>query len=248
MDKYYVYMYLHNDIPRYIGKGYGRRYRVQEHLYDNTQNIVFKRFLNKYFNDIEVKFLIENVSDEEAKYWERFYIATIGRKINNSGPLLNLSAGGEGTAGIKQRPEWIEKRQVARALHNNFKHTEETKFKIKAARAKQVFPKDFALQFIGKKASEETKKKMSESHKKRYQEGRIGYWAGKTMSEETRKKMKQQHTGSKNTGAKLNEQIVLSMRKDHDYDGLNYKQLSNKYNISITQTQRIIKRISWKNI
>ena len=152
-------MYVHNDVPRYVGKGYGRRYKPQEHLYDNTKNIVFRRFLNKYINDIKVHFLNENLTEEQALYWEKYWIATIGRRSEKTGTLLNLTAGGEGTAGIKQRPEWIEARLETRRKNNNFKHSEETKQKIRESRAKQVFDKNFRLQFIGKKLRKKLKKK-----------------------------------------------------------------------------------------
>ena len=64
-----------------------------------------------------------------------------------------------------------------------YKQTEETKRKIGLANS---------ISLLGNKASDETKRKMSESGK-----GKHYYWKGKKMSEETRKKMSKAHKGEK---------------------------------------------------
>lgn len=159
-------MYLDQEnCPRYIGKGQGRRYLPQDHLYDNTKNIVLRRFLKKHLDNIKVKFLNENLTEEEAFVWEKYWIKYIGRRAVKTGTLLNLTEGGEGTAGIKQSQGWIGKRQATRKQHDNFKHTEETKIKIRIARAKQVIAS-------GWKTSQETKDKIGQKNrgKKRTQE------------------------------------------------------------------------------
>jgi len=168
MNDYYVYMYLDKDgCPRYIGKRRERRYLPIDHLHDNTKNIVFQRFLKKYLTNIKVHFLHENLTEQEAFAWEKYWIKYIGKRIDKTGTLLNLTDGGEGTAGIKQTQDWIDKRQTARALHNNFKHTEETKMKIRIARAKQIMP-------IGRKISQATKDKIGRAnHGKRQPQATI---------------------------------------------------------------------------
>ena len=74
-----------------------------------------------------------------------------------------------------------------------YKRTEETKKKVSLNHARYWLGKRGKLHpSYGKKLSEETKRKISESEK-----GRVGYWMGKKrpISEETRKKISQTTKG-----------------------------------------------------
>ncbi len=78
-------------------------------------------------------------------------------------------------------------------------HTEESKMKNR-------------LSHLGKKASEETKRKMSEAHR-----GRIGPWRGKKLPEETKRKMSEAHRGSKNWafGKKFSKEHKEKLSRAH---------------------------------
>lgn len=87
MRIYYVYMYLREDLtPYYVGKGKYKRAFIKSvnHNPPADKNLIF--------------FVKENVSEQEAFYWEMYYINKYGRKDNNTGVLRNLTDGGKGTA------------------------------------------------------------------------------------------------------------------------------------------------------
>jgi hypothetical protein len=89
------------NIPFYIGKGCGSRYRdVGSRSYNKPLHNKIQKLRNKQGHKVIefTKFLYENLSNEEALKYEIFLIEKIGRKDLNKGPLLNLTEGGDGVA------------------------------------------------------------------------------------------------------------------------------------------------------
>ena len=86
-------------IPFYIGKGCDNRYRdvgsrfYNKHLYNKIQKI--RKTKNCKVIDF-TKFLLINLTNEEALRHEIRLIEEIGRSHLNKGPLLNLTEGGDG--------------------------------------------------------------------------------------------------------------------------------------------------------
>lgn len=165
--RFYVYVYLDpiNDFfnydnykfygkPFYIGKGCGER------CYDHLKNALnclkdknkVKKIKNKYklykiikliksVGGFDIKKISENLTNDEANQLEKTLIETIGRYDLNTGPLLNLTNGGDGGVGriyteeqkkqksnffkqyIKENPNRISPRL-------NCKNSKETKQKI----------------------------------------------------------------------------------------------------------------------
>jgi hypothetical protein len=54
--------------------------------------------------------------------------------------------------------------------------------------------------------------------------------------------------GSKNGSSKVNEEIVLEMRKLHKELKLSFAELGRRYGISIGAASRIIKRMAWQHV
>lgn len=94
---YYVYALWRTDRPNpepfYIGKG--NRFRAIAHSYRSDKRNCIKQAI---FNKTNVLYsIIEfNISESEATLLERHIIAKLGRICDQSGPLANLTPGGEG--------------------------------------------------------------------------------------------------------------------------------------------------------
>jgi hypothetical protein len=152
--------------PFYVGKGTGKR--IKNHfkptvLNDGTfKSNVFKKILEDSQRPIPLK-LFNDINDQQSKDAEVKLIKEIGRIKLGTGPLTNLTDGGDGSYG--------------------FKHTEESRSKI----GNRYYPKGSEHFGYGKliapdviekmretkrkngtlqlKHSEETKRKISESEK-----------------------------------------------------------------------------------
>jgi len=111
VNKFYVYMYLDLDnIPFYIGKGKDYRYYVSEHLQKCRSNPFLKNKIRKIgVDNIKIHFFHENITEEEAFFWEKYWIKCIGRRDLKEGTLCNLTDGGEGTSGYTHSDKTKEK-------------------------------------------------------------------------------------------------------------------------------------------
>jgi hypothetical protein len=96
----YLYRHIRLDTnqPFYIGIGINNRAWTVK-----SRNLLWKRIVNK--TEYRVEILLEDLTWEEACVKEREFIALYGRKDLGSGPLVNLTDGGEGILGFIQRDE-----------------------------------------------------------------------------------------------------------------------------------------------
>lgn len=126
MDKFYVYVYLdprkmgeyiYNEFkfdaePFYVGKGSG--YRCNVGIKDD-KNYKFKLKHNKIksifrsgFIPIIIK-IYEDLTEDESLNLETFVIKSIGKLIEGTGPLVNITDGGDGMSGYKHSENWRSK-------------------------------------------------------------------------------------------------------------------------------------------
>ena len=142
---FYVYAYLREDnSPYYIGKG--RKHRAWHK--SKLHNISVPKDPNR------IVFLEKNLTEIGSLALERRYILWYGRKDLGTGLLHNKTDGGEGSSGTKFTEEQKNKIRIA---HLGKKHSEESKRKMSISKTGSK----------KKPLTDEHKRKISESHKKR---------------------------------------------------------------------------------
>lgn len=221
-NKYYVYVYMdprkpgrfeYSDFcflyqPFYVGKGNGRRcnYHLNEAKNKNSKlrnrsNINnIKSILKDGFEPFIDKVYI-NLSEGESYLKEVELISEIGRKDLKTGPLTNLTSGGDGTSGYVFTDEDKIKMSEAQKKGNNYLkingHTEESKEKIRKTKlgnknpmyGKSSHNSGMKLEErYGEVKAEKIKNKLIESH------------IGKKFSEETKLKMSLKRKGKPLSG------------------------------------------------
>jgi hypothetical protein len=199
---YQVYNNDYDYTPIYIGKGKWDNKRHKDHLKE-CRNKIFENKINYWNkNNIEPMIVIleKDLTEQEAWDLETRLIISLGRVDLKTGPLLNLTDGGEGPSG---RTPWNKgkKTQDYMSPEARKKHTEYlTGLKKPEGHGKKV-----AEALTGKPKLEDHKKKISESLKGNipWNKGKTGVqesWAkGKTFTEEHKKRLSESHKGKANT-------------------------------------------------
>lgn len=158
MNKYYIYMYENKiNHKKYIGQTnqtQNDRARKKGKGYEGCPR--FWEAIKKYgWDNFEYNILKENLSLEEANYWEEYYIAYYHTWIDDPKCWgYNLQKGGNNHEIAEETKQKIS--QTLKEKH--LTHTEEWK------KEKSEAMKGENNHFYGKKHSEETRKKMSENH------------------------------------------------------------------------------------
>jgi NUMOD3 motif len=170
--------------PIYVGKG--SRTRHEDHLRPSrlASNTKFHNTLRKLLVDHDMRsYIIRfNWTESETFLAETTYIQNIGRDDLKTGPLFNLTDGGDGASGAKRTEE--QKEKYSQSLLGKNKGKERTNL------ARQRM----SLAGKGRPKSEEHKQKISIANrgKRHTQESRLKMKKaklGRCLSIETRQKM-----------------------------------------------------------
>ena len=173
--RFYTYiLYRPDGDPFYVGKGQGNRYRA---CGGNTHAMSVAKQITD--NGEKIEYLLIPMETEEKAYAEEIRLITLfGRRDLGTGCLCNHSDGGEGPGNLS--PEGRLK--MSRL---GMKHTEEAKERMSQARMGNTYAKGKHWNL-----SEETKEKHRIAGLgRRHSETTIQKFKDRVYSEETRKKM-----------------------------------------------------------
>ena len=174
---YYVYEHWRPDTNQcfYVGKGKKKRAWSLKSRNRHHTSIVSK--LTSLGLTVEVRIIIDGLSEETAFMVEKDLIAKYGRDN-----LTNMTLGGEGPTGRKVSEETKKKLKLIRT---GKKPSKETRQKMSAAQGKT---------WIGRQHSEEAKKKMAEAKK-----GKQSPRKGVVLSNATKEKIRSANLGKKHS-------------------------------------------------
>ena len=208
MDNYYncIYMYINKvNSKRYVGQAKDFIQRHKEHIRKHEQ--VIDKAIDKYgIDNFDVIILAHDIpSLEKMNEYEKFFIKRYNTLVTN-GEGYNIAEGGSnGNTMMGKTEEEIKewKRKIGEG--NKGKTGLIGKDNPMHGKKGELHPS------YGKKRSEESKQKMSDSHK------------GTTVTDETKQKMSEAHSGEKNHfyGKQHSEESKQKMRnsKKGMYDG-----------------------------
>lgn len=151
----YVYRHIRLDKnePFYIGIGsdsnYKRAYCIQK------RNNIWYKIVKKSLYEVEI--LLDNLTWNHACIKEKEFIKLYGRKNLKTGILSNLTDGGEVVLGLKFTDD--SRIKMSFAQKNKKPISEKTRINMRKATLKR----DSGAYLRGKKQSEETKLKRSQS-------------------------------------------------------------------------------------
>lgn len=200
-----AYLYRHirldKNEPFYIGIGSDETY---ERAY--SKNRTNKHWINIVNSiDYEVEILLDNLSWEEACKKETEFIQIYGRIDLNTGTLVNLTDGGEGTINRIVSNETKSKMSKSATGKKLSDSTKEKLSKINSGENNSYFGKKHSVEVREKISKKLTGKKLSEEHRKKSRETLIkagknsSRFAGRKHSEETKRKMREAQLGKKFT-------------------------------------------------
>lgn len=170
--KWTLYCHTSQDGRRYIGITSNLPKRRWDNGRGYKDNQLFYNYILKHgWDSIKHAILFDNLTEEEAKEKEKYYIKLYDTQKKEHG--FNLTGGGD--SGFSPCEETRKKMSIARRKRII---TDETRLKLRNS------TKGKKNGFYGKHHTEESKKKMSLAHK-----GKPGIYKGKTLSEEHKRKI-----------------------------------------------------------
>jgi hypothetical protein len=221
LNIFYIYRYIRLDtnLPFYIGKGKGNRYKDQQ-----DRNQYFLNIVN--YTPFRVEIILDNLSEDQALKKEVEFI-----KLYKSFGFCeaNLTSGGEGVSGWVPNHDWLVKNKSRNKGECNpmygKKHTAESNFKNNSDRRgkklKDILGTEGYKNWIISVSSEEYKAKISEKLR--------GKTKGIPKSNEHKLKLK------------LNNSMSLKVLDSNGRVYLSVTELSKFLNFSFKKTRNLIK-------
>lgn len=160
MNIFYVYLHrrLSDNKVFYVGKGHANRAWVSSKRNNHWNNVVAK-------HGYSVEIVFDNLSEEDAFQVEK---DTILEMRYFGFPLVNMTDGGEGSWGFKQNPQMVRERANRRkGIPLSKEHRDKISCAQKGKPKSRQSVEKARITNTGRKQSEDTKKKRSETLKSR---------------------------------------------------------------------------------
>ena len=162
-NSYCVYVHVAPNDKHYVrqtGVKFWKRWGPNGNGYKNGNQRYFERAINKYgWDNFEHVILKENLTKEEADYWEKYYIQLWDTTNPDKGYNITPRGNGEGKKLSEETRKKIGDAHRGRKLSEEHKkHLSESQKGIKRGPNKKL---------LGHSVSEETRKKISEKTKGR---------------------------------------------------------------------------------
>lgn len=177
----YVYIHLRDDTdtPFYVGIGSdtnGKYQRAYDEAPNSRKNPHWYNIVNKVGHTVII--VMDNVSWEEACDEEKRLIKQYGR-VSDGGILTNITDGGDGVWGMKQKPAVLDKLSKGNTGQLNpmwgKKHTEESREKMGVNKGRKFHISDEEKARINEVKA--TSKRIKELKAKLTQNSNILIWA-----------------------------------------------------------------------
>jgi hypothetical protein len=172
--------------PFYIGKGRGARRFTTKYSDGNTIKARIIAKIHALGLKVRGRFVRTNLTEADAFELERKWIAKIGRRNLDKGPLANLTDGGDGVSGYKFDREVVERlrqQKIGKKQDPGVVAKRVAKLRGKKRTPEQC--EAISERMKGRKASIDTRVLLSLSH------------MGHKQSEETKAKRAAKHRGMK---------------------------------------------------
>lgn len=198
--RFYVYVHCRKtDLsPFYVGKGHDRR------AYETSEKRRSKHWVNTARkHGVYVKIIQSDLTEADAFELEKKVIAELRQEGH---ALVNMTDGGEGSAGVKMteaKRELLRSVLIGHTFNLGRKHSDEAKQRMSIAQ-KKAYQDGREASFTGKSHSPMTKeliasklrgRQFSDETKEKMRQARLGT----AMPEEVREKIRQKTTGTNNS-------------------------------------------------
>jgi hypothetical protein len=169
--------------------------------------------------EFEVEILYDNLNWDEACIKEKEFISLYGRKDKNKGSLCNLTDGGEGSVGVIVSEYGRKQRSDFMKTRINKPITEETRFKLSLSHKGKPLSDEHKLR-ISIANKGKIKSKMTDEHKKKLSLVNLG----KKQLDSTIKKRVAKLIGQKRTPEAIEKmskaRILYYKNKKENYDSI----------------------------
>ena len=163
LNRFYVYGLFERGVPFYIGKGTRDRIKKHDKITRDGSPYPVHCKIRKLNHKYESRILMDGLTDSDSLELEEATILLVGRRDLNTGPLLNLTDGGEGPAPSAEtrRRQSIAQTGKKRSIEARMNQSKALKGRTHTDKARRLISE----KLMGHAMSQETRDKISATKK-----------------------------------------------------------------------------------